>query len=75
MKIKALRDYMDLQRNKEIKKDEEYIVTLERGQQIIAKGYAVEVKEQPKIKDDTVEIKKIEPKKKPSFNIKDKMKK
>lgn len=75
MKIKALRDYMDLQRNKEIKKDEEYIVTLERGQQIIAKGYAVEVKEQPKIKDEPVEIKKIEPKKKPSFNIKDKMKK
>ena len=55
MKIKALRDYMDLQRNKEIKKDEEYIVTLERGQQIIAKGYAVEVKEP--------EPKKVEPKK------------
>ena len=79
MKIKALRDYTDLQKNKAIKKDEEYIVTLERGHQIIAKGYAVEVKEQPKIKDEpkanTVKIKKIEPKKKPSFNVKDKMKK
>lgn len=55
MKIKALRDYTDLQRNKEIKKGEEYIVTLERGQQIIAKGYAVEVKEP--------EPKKVEPRK------------
>lgn len=72
MKIKALRDYKDLQRNKEIKKGEEYIVTLARGQQIIAKGYAVEVKE-PESKK--VEPKKEKQKKKPSFNIKDKMKK
>lgn len=72
MKIKALRDYKDLQRNKEIKKDEEYIVTLQRGQQIIAKGYAVEVKE---LEPKKIEPKKEEPKKKPSFNVKDKMKK
>lgn len=72
MKIKALRDYKDLQRNKEIKKDEEYIVTLARGQQIIAKGYAIEVKEpEPK----KIEPKKEKTKKKPSFNVKDKMKK
>ena len=79
MKIKALRDYTDLQKNKKIKKGEEYIVTLERGHQIIAKGYAIEVHEQPKVQDDpkanTVEIKKIKQKKKPSFNVKDKMKK
>lgn len=72
MKIRALQDYRDLQRNKDIHAGEEYIVTLERGQQIIAKGYAVEVKEPEEKK---VEPKKEEPKKKPSFNVKDKMKK
>lgn len=67
MKIRALQDYRDLQRDKDIHAGEEYIVTLERGNQIIAKGYAEEVKEP--------EPKKEEPKKKPSFNVKDKSKK
>ena len=78
MKIRAIRDYKDLQKGKEIKKDDEYIVTLERGNQIISKGYAVEVKElelERKGNIPKVEKTKEEPKKKPSFNIKDKMKK
>ena len=72
MKIRALQDYRDLQKEKDIVAGEEYIVTLERGNQIIAKGYAEEVKEPEEKK---AEPKKEEPKKKPSFNIKDKSKK
>lgn len=48
MRIKAIRNYYDLQLEKNIQIDDTYEVTEERGKQIINVGYAIEIPEEKK---------------------------
>lgn len=45
MNIRALRDYFDREEGKPVSAGTEYSVTAERGNQIIGKGLAEEIKE------------------------------
>ena len=46
MKIRAIANYYDIQRDANVVKGEEYVVTKERGEQIINAKLAEEVKEE-----------------------------
>lgn len=60
MKIKALRDYRDRELDKQIKANDIYEVSDERGNYIVKQGYAVIVEEPKEIKVEAAVIKELE---------------